>query len=325
MDENKRAFNISALNRDTKQNIIIFGILIVTLAVFSIMNPTFLTYNNLHSVLLTAVPVALIAIGECICIMGGYFDMSVGMVASFGGLFAATMMKAGQPVVAAIGVGLLVGLLSGFIAGMSVSRLNMNAFITTFAMLQAYRGLIFIWTEGLPQPLMGPEYIPFTAIGQTKIFGGNLQLPILIMICIYIIMALVMKYTRIGRSVYLIGNNAKAAHICGVRVKNIQLSMFMITGVLSAIAGMLLSMRTGSSQPFVGEMYAMEGIAATIVGGTSMAGGKGNLGMTFVGVVIVYLIKNGLIMVGLPDFYQYIAVGLILFLSVLAQTQKTKK
>jgi ribose transport system permease protein len=251
--------------------------------------------------------------------------MSVGMVASFGGLFAATMMKLGQPVPVAVLVGITVGLSSGLIAGLSVSRLRMNAFITTFALQQIYRGLIFIWTEGLPRPLMGPEYIPFTNIGQTKILNGSLQLPILIMLFIYILMALFMKYNRIGRSIYLIGNNAKAAHICGIRNKNIQLFMFMATGALAAVAGMLLAMRTGTSQPFVGEMYAMEAIAATIVGGTSMAGGKGNLGMTLVGVIIVYIIKNGLIMIGLDDFYQYIAVGLILFIAVLAQVQKTKR
>jgi ribose transport system permease protein len=317
--------NALPLNRDVKQNMIIFTILIIIIAVFSIMNPTFLSYDNFHSILLTSIPVALIAIGECICIIGGYFDMSVGMVASFGGLFAATMMKLGQPVPVAVLVGITVGLSSGLIAGLSVSRLRMNAFITTFALQQIYRGLIFIWTEGLPRPLMGPEYIPFTNIGQTKIFNGSLQLPILIMLFIYILMALFMKYNRIGRSIYLIGNNAKAAHICGIRNKNIQLFMFMATGALAAVAGMLLAMRTGTSQPFVGEMYAMEAIAATIVGGTSMAGGKGNLGMTLVGVIIVYIIKNGLIMIGLDDFYQYIAVGLILFIAVLAQVQKTKR
>lgn len=325
MNEKSNTAGGLKLGRDAKQSLIIILILLVACTVFTLRRPQFMTYDNMHSVLLTAVPVGLIAIGECICIMGGFFDMSVGMVASFGGLFAATVMKSGQPVYVAIMVGWLVGLFSGFIAGMSVSRLGMNAFITTFALQQIYRGLIFIWTEGIPQNLMGGEFETFTIIGQAKILGGKVQAPIVIMVAIYILMALFMKYTRVGRSVYLIGNNAKAAHIGGINVKNIQLFMFMATGMLSATAGMLLSMRTRSSQPFVGEMYAMEAIAATIVGGTSMAGGKGNLATTFIGVFIVYIIKNGLIMIGMPDFYQYIAIGVILFAAVFAQTQRESR
>ena len=316
--------NISSVSGDLKQNIIIFGVLFIIIAVFTIINPTFLTFDNIHSILLTSVPVALIAIGECICIIGGNFDMSVGVVSSLAGLAAASLMEIEQPVMIAILMGVAIGLISGIIAGMSVSRLNMNAFITTFSLLYIYRGIIFIITEGIPKNLMGPKYAPFTMIGQTKLFGNSIQMPILIMVGIYILMSLFMKYTRLGRSIYLVGLNKRAAHICGIHVKNVELSMFIIVGVLSAIAGMLLASRTATSQPFVGELFAMEAIAATIVGGTSMRGGKGSIGMTFVGVLIVYIIKNGLIMVGLPDFYQYIAVGLILLLAVLAQTPRTK-
>lgn len=316
--------SIKKMGRDTLEKAIIVALLFGVIAVFSIINPTLLSVENFHSILLTMVPVALVAIAECTCIMGGYFDMSVGMVASFGGLFTALMLDNGANIVTAVIVGLLIGLLSGAIAGFSVSSLGMNAFITTFALQQIYRGIIYIWTGGLSRNMTGAIYDGYKAIARTKIFGGILQLPILYLVIIYILMALFMKYTRLGRSIYLVGNNQKAAHICGIRVKRIQFFMFMLSGFLAALAGILVCSRTGTVQPFVGELYAFEAIAATIVGGTSMSGGKGNLGTTFIGVLIVYVVKNGLIMAGLADTYQYIAIGVILFLAVFAQTERTK-
>lgn len=322
IQEKIRAFT-GKMTRDTVQGITIGVVLIAAMIIFWSISPDFLSFDNLHSVLLTAVPVGLIAIGECVLVMGGYFDMSVGMVASFAGLFTGLIVKSGGSVGVAVLIALCVGLFSGAIAGIAVSWLGMNAFITTFAMMQIYRGLIFIWTQGLPQPMFADIYKPFIFWGQFKLFGV-IQFPIIILLVTYFFSAMFMKYAKTGRSVYLIGSNARAAFISGVNVRNVRVFMFMFSGALSALAGILLTMRVASAQPFVGDMYAMEAIAATIVGGTSMAGGKGNLGLTFVGVMIVYIIKNGLIMVGLPDFYQYIAIGAILFLAVFAQTQRNK-
>ncbi|HHU53920.1 MAG TPA: ABC transporter permease [Clostridiaceae bacterium] len=325
MSKNKDLYILERMKRGSLDKVMTFLILIVEIIIFTSMRSTFLSYSNFHSILLTSVQVGLIAIGECICIIGGFIDLSVGMVASFAGLFAAVAIEQGAPLVVSILVGWLVGLFSGFIAGMAVSRLGMNAFITTYALQQIYRGLIFIWTQGMPRAMVGEIYKPYVRIGQEKVLGGNVQLPVIIMIVIYIIFALFMKYHRVGRSIYLVGHNHKSAYISGINVKNIRLFMFMASGFLAATAGMLVSMRTGSQQPFVGELYALEGIASALVGGTAMEGGKGSIGMTFFGVMIVYMLKNGLIMIGMPDFYQYIAIGILLFIAVLAQTKKEKK
>ena len=144
------------------------------------------------------------------------------------------------------------------------------------------------------------------------------------LVVIYVLLALFLKYRKLGRSIYLVGSNQKCAHICGIHVRMVQLFIFLLCDVLAAAAGMLYASRVASAQPFMGELMPMEAIAATIVGGTSMAGGKGNLALTFIGVLVIYVVKNGLIMAGLPDFYQYIAIGVILYLAVLAQVEHKK-
>lgn len=304
------------------QNIIICVLLILFIIIFSLMSSDFFSVNNFHSILLTAVPVSLIAIGECVCLMGGYFEMSVGMVASMGGLACASIMSMTGSAILAILGGLGVGLLTGLVSGFAVSRLHMNAFITTFALQEVYRGIIYLWTGGFGKSMVGDSYQKFTRWGQMKVFG--IQFPIIVILVVYIIAILFMKFTRTGRSIYLIGNNSKAARISGIDVTNSRLLLFIICDVMAAIAGMLYAMRTASASPFIGTTYCMEAIAATVLGGTSMLGGKGNMATTFIGVIIIYVIKNGLIMVGLEDFYQYIAIGFILIFAVFIQIDHKK-
>lgn len=321
-----KTLNANRITGNKKQALIIIMVTIILIIVFSILRPAFFSADNFNSILLTMVPVSLVAIGECILLIGGgLFDLSVGMVASLSALCAAAIMKSTESVFLALMVGWGVGIGCGAIAGLSVSRLGMNAFISTFALQQIYRGIVYIWTGGFSNVLMDKEYTAFNNIGQSKLFGNTVQTPIVLMIIIFIVVALFMKYSRVGRSAYLIGSNIKASKISGINVKNIQLFMFMFMGFLAAMAGILLASRTAVSQPFVGEMYAMEGITAAVVGGTSMLGGKGNIIMTFLGVFIVYIIKNGLVMIGVSDYVQYIAIGLILFVAMLPQVQKEFK
>lgn len=310
------------LTRNQIQPLLTIGVLIVLCIIFSFSNKNFLTGQNLFSILITSVVVGMIAIGECTCIMSGYFDMSVGMIASMAGLAAATVMGSSGSVVLALLAGIAVGLVCGLLAGACVSYLGMNAFITTFALQSVYRGIIYIFTDGFPIPMFDAKYAAFTKWGQMKLLG--IQFPIIALILCYVLVSLFLKYRKLGRCIYLVGGNAKCAHICGISLHRVQMFVFLLCDVLAALAGMLYASRIGSANAFLGDTIPMEAIAATIVGGTSMAGGKGNLALTFVGVMIVFVVKNGLIMIGLPDFYQYIAVGLIFFLAVMVQTERKK-
>ncbi len=321
MNDTTAKLSLPMIDRNMRQNFIIVGVLLVIILVFSIMSSAFFTVENFVSVLLNSVPVAIVAIAEAVCVAGMYFDMSVGMVASLAGIVtAACITDLGMSVGMAVIVGLIAGLFMGALAGLSISRLGMNAFITTLALTEVYRGIVYLATGGVPLPLVqNPE---FGVLGQTSVLG--IQLPIVFMLALYVLMALFMRYTRLGRSVYLIGNNPKAAHICGINIKRVQMFMFLLSGVLASFAGILLASRTLVAQAFVGQNYAFEAIAASIIGGTAITGGKCNLATVFVGVMIVYFVKNGLVLVGLQDFYQYVAVGAIVFLGVLIQVRRDR-
>lgn len=309
------------VSRDLLQKLITIGALVALIIFFSSMSEYFFTANNMMSILLTATSVGLIAVGQTLCLVSREFDMSVGMVAAMGGIIFTLLIKdAGFSIPMALMVAIAFGLLSGAIVGICVGRLHTNSFITTFSLLQIYRGILFILTSGMPISVSGNE--AFKILGTYKVMG--IQLPILIMVIAYLAFAFIMKYTRIGRAVYCIGGNPEAAHISGINVANTKLFSFMVVSTLAAIAGVLFASRVSSGQPFIGDLYAMDSIAAVVVGGTAMSGGKGTVGGTFIGVMIVNVIQNGLIMIGMPSFYQYIATGLIMFVAVLIQTERKK-
>ena len=309
-----------------KENLqlLITGLALVLLVVFfSSLSEYFFTPANLMTILLTATSVGIIAVGQFLCLVSQNFDMSVGNVAAMGGVIFTMLVKdGGFSVPLALVIGLCFGLGSGFIVGFSVAKLNTNAFITTFAMLQIYRGILFVLTAGVPISMAtNPAY---RFLGSYKILD-TIQMPVMILIVVYVAFFIIMRYTKLGRNVYAVGSNPEAAHICGVNVVNVKIFCFLVTGVLSALAGILFASRVNSAQPNVGAMYALDSIAASVVGGTAMTGGKGSILGVFIGVMIVNVVQNGLIMIGLDPSYQYIVTGLIMFFAVLAQTSKKKQ
>lgn len=297
--------------------------LAVLLVVFSNTSEYFFTSQNMLAILLSASTVSFIGIGQFMNVLCGYFDMSVGNVAAMSGVIYALLVKdAGMSVPLAIMVSLFFGLFSGAIAGFCVSRLNTNAWVTTFALMQIYRGILFVLTGGQSITLKNNEAFRF--LGTYKLFGF-VQMPIALMIILFVFFFLLLRYTRIGRSVYCVGNNQEAAHISGLDVANTKLFCFLVTGFMAALSGIVFTARINSAQPNLGATYAMDTIAAAVVGGTRMGGGRGNIWGAFVGIIIVYVIQNGLIMSGLDSYYHYIATGLIMFFAVLSQTERIKK
>lgn len=296
--------------------------LIAICLIFGLINPVFLTGTSLHSVLVNAVPVGLVAVGAGICLMGGYFDMGVGMVAGLAGVLVTYLMDAELPIVLVILIPMLMGAFCGLLAGSAVSFLNMNAWISTFALQQIYRTLLYVITNGVPISLGSTKYAAFTQFGRMKVFGV-IQFPIVVLVVVYGLCYLFLRYRELGRSVYVVGSNPLAARICGVNLHKTRLFMFILTNTLASVAGMLLAARMATAAPFAGESFAFEAIAAGMVSG--MGGGKGNLLMVFVGVLILFVIKSGLVMIGLPDFYQYMATGLVMLIACVLQTEKKKR
>lgn len=313
-----KKFDIKKMTAQQLQPIILTIVLIVMLIVFTIMNPNFITWTNLHTILLSAVTVGIITIGQSVCKLANYFDMSVGLVGAMGGLAAAMVLTNGGSVPVAILAGLVVGAVCGLLAGFLVSFMGMNAWVTTFALSSAYRGIVYIFTDGFPIPLFEDAFNSFTKWGSMMV-GGKIQFPIIVMVILFVLVQLFLSYRKLGRSIYLVGGNQYCSLICGINVRAVQMFIFVLCDTLAAFAGMLFASRMSSAAAFLSDTTTLESIAATVVAG--VVAGRGNMFVSFIGVLIIYTLKNGLVMVGLPDFYQYLAIGIVIFLAVMVQRE----
>ena len=316
-----KKLNVKKMTPQQLQPIILTIVLIVMLIVFTAINSNFITWTNLHTILLSAVTVGIMTIGQSCCKLANYFDMSVGMVGAMGGLAAGFVLKDGGGVFPAVMAGLAVGLLCGLLAGFLVSFMGMNAWVTTFALSSAYRGVIYIFTDGFPIGLYENVYAPFTKWG-SMMLGGKLQFPILAMLLLYVLVQLFLSYRKLGRSIYLVGGNQYCSLICGINVRAVQMIIFVICDALAAFAGILFASRMSSAAAFLSDTTTLESIAATVVAG--VVAGRGNMFVSFIGVLIIFTLKNGLVMVGLPDFYQYLAIGIVIYLAVMVQSEHKK-
>jgi len=309
------------LSRDARQNIVILSVLVVAIIIFSVISPYFLKWDNIVAILIAAVPLGLVAISESTCLMIGGFDMSVGYVACFSGIIWTTLIaSSGWPTYAALAVALLFGLASGILAGLSVGALNMPPWMTTFALMNIWQGCVLIVTKG--EAVRMTKFKAFKVLGQYDMLKTGVTPMVLILVLAYVIMYLVYKFTKLGRELYVIGGNPEAAKNAGINIVRGKIFAFALSGFLAALAGALFASRSGSGQPKVGGMYAMQGIAAATIGGSKA--GKTNLAMTFVGAVFIMTVQNGLNMIQVPAFYQYITTGVILVFAILVQTEKKK-
>jgi len=308
------------LSRDARQNLVIISVLVAAIIIFSVLSPYFLKWNNIVDIIIAAVPLGLVAISESTCLMIGGFDMSVGYVACFSGIIWTTLIASnGWPVYPALAIALLFGIGSGLLAGYSVGVLNMPPWMTTFALMNIWQGCVLIVTKG--EAVRMTKFKAFKVLGQKDLFLGITPM-VLILILAYVIFYLLYKYTKLGRELYVIGGNPEAAKNAGINIARGKIFAFTVSGFLAAMAGALFASRSGSGQPKVGGMYAMQGIAAATIGGSKA--GRTNLAMTFVGAVFIMTVQNGLNMIQVPAFYQYISTGVILVLAILVQTEKKK-
>ena len=311
------------LSRDSRQNIVILLAFAAMLALFGSLSEYFLTGKNFITLLNSAVPLGLIGIGQCYCLLTGSFDMSVGMTASFAGIIWTRLITDfDMPIYAAFAIGIAFGLASGLLNGWAVAYMKMPAWIATYATMQMWQGIIYIITEG--EAVRMTKYKAFKWLGQHKCFGTGIPPAVIILIALFILAYFVLKYTKLGRDLYIIGGNIEAAKNTGIRIKRGQMFVFTVSGFMAALAGLLFASRSGSGQPIIGDQYAMQAIAGTVIGGTAMTGGKANIAMTFIGVMMVVCLQNGLIMAGVPAFYQHIATGAAVVLAIWVQTERKK-
>ncbi len=301
-----------------------FGIaiaLFVEVILFSILSPYFFTSDNLLNVSLQTSITAIIAVGMTFVILTSGIDLSVGALVAFTGVVITSMLKLEIPLTIlfplAVLAGVVIGVISGAIAGTFVTRFNITPFIVTLALMTIWRGASYMYTDG--RPIWGlPEQ--FSYLGSGRIF--EVPIPTIILIAVYIVAYIVLNKTIFGRYVYAVGGNKEAARLAGINTKSVLMSVYMICGALASISGILLASRMNSGQPNAGLMYELDVIAAVVVGGTSLFGGRGSIVGTFLGTMLIGILRNGLNLLNVNSYIQQVIVGVVILLAVLMDQRR---
>lgn len=295
---------------------ILFG-LIGLITGFSILSERFFTISNMLIVMRQTSIVAFLAVGMSFVIIGAGIDLSVGSVLAFSGAVGAGVMQNGG-IFFGILAGLALGTALGAFNGIVITKLKIPAFIATLAMMAIARGGTLVHTGG--RPITGlPSSFAFLGRG----YMGNVPFPIILMLIIFILAYIILKLTRFGRYVYATGGNINAARASGIKVDNVIISTFAISGFLSGLTGMVLASRLNSAQPTAGMGYELDAIAAVVLGGTNLFGGEGELWGTLVGAFIMGILNNGLNMLNVSSFYQQVVKGIVILIAVtVAQSGK---
>lgn len=285
--------------------------LLAVCVVLAVASPVFATSGNLLNVALATSVTALLAAGQTFVIILAEIDLSVGAVLGFSAAITALTLRH-QSTVTAIIVGLLVGAGAGLVNGLLVTKTRMPSFIATLATMSVLGGLTLQLSQG--NPIAVTDY-DFQNIGQARLAG--IPAPVWIMVLVFIGFGVLLARTRFGRYVYATGDNAEAARLSGIAVDRVKILAFVISGVLAALAGFIVSARLSTAEPTAGTGLELEAIAAVIIGGTSLAGGRGDLVGTIVGALILGVIDNGMNLLDVSPFLQSVVKGLVILFAVL--------
>ena len=285
--------------------------LIILCTVFTIANSRFLSLANFMNIFQQVAVVAIAAFGMTWVILLGEIDLSVGSIIAVAGMVGAQSLALGTGFPAALLITIIAGAILGAVNGLLTARLLLPSFIVTVATMSIYRGLVSLPTGGAPLMISDPNW---QAIGASHFLG----VPLIIWILLVLFLAnhIALSMTVFGRETYLTGGNREAALYSGIRVDRIKIIIFTISGVMSAIAGILLSSRLYSAQTNAGLSYELDAIAAAVLGGTSLSGGVGTMPGTLIGALIIGVLNNGMNMLSVPYFYQLIVKGAVILVAV---------
>lgn len=294
-------------------------VLIILSVVMTLLSKEFLTTSNLINVARQVSVTAITAVGMTMVIIIGGIDLSVGSIIAFAGVIAASVYNSTNSPLLAVLLALIIGAIIGFINGFVTAKGNIGGFITTLATMSIVRGVGYIYTGGYPIAATNPQ---FTFMGTGHL--GPIPTPIIIMFIILLIGYFITDQTRFGRYVYALGGNEQATKWTGIDVDKVKIGVYTLTGLLTGLSGIILAGRLSSGQPAAGQDFAMDVIAGVIVGGTSLAGGKGTIWGTFIGVLLIGIVSNGLTLLDVSSYYQMVVKGLIILFAVLLDTISKK-
>lgn len=298
------------------------GILVVLIALVALMvviAPNFASVNNLLNIARSISINAILAAGMTFVILAAGIDLSVGSILAVAGVASVMTGLAGLPAPLAILVGVLTGAAAGLINGMLSAYLSLAAFIVTLGTMTFLRGAAYTMTDG--QPIVS-NTLSFRDLGNGYLAG--IPVPVVIMVIVYVVAWFVLERTRYGRHVYAVGGNAEAARLAGINVKRVLTSVYVIAGACAGLAGVIFSARVVSAQPTAGTGYELDAIAAVVLGGTSLVGGRGRIYGTLIGSVILGVLSTGLILMNVQFFTQLLIKGLVIILAVAIDSLKQR-
>ncbi|MFC8455040.1 ABC transporter permease [Kitasatospora sp. NPDC057223] len=321
-DQRKRQNPLTFLATFGGQNLSLVGALALVLVLFGVLNENYLTLDNMQVIAEAATITGLLAVVQTVVIICGGLDISVGSQAGVASVVSAMAFtgagsNAFVGMAAAVGVGLLIGVLNGVI----IVYGRVNPTIATLAGLAAYKGLAQLISNGRAQGYVLNNDV-FVFLGRGKIAGLPVMVWILILTCVAV--HLLLKYTDIGRNIYAIGGNDTAARLAGININKYLIAVYALIGTVAAVAGILLTARTGSGQPTSGsEGLELKAITAAALGGAALRGGKGGIGGTLLAVALLGALENGLTVQGINSFWQNVAQGALLVIAVVIQQRRS--
>ncbi|WP_104062243.1 ABC transporter permease [Arthrobacter sp. 4R501] len=285
--------------------------LVLLVIVMALIAPYFWSINNLVEVVRQVAAIAILAAGGTFVILTSGIDLSVGSALGVTAMVAIVMADTDAPWFIAVILALLAGAVMGAINGVFIARFALPAFIVTLAALTYLRGFVYVGTGGTT---LVPDNVPFSWIGQGQLLG--IPIAAWILIGVYVLGWFLLERTVFGRQVYAIGGNAEAARLSGIPVRRIIFIVYVISGLCAGIAGLIVSARLESAVPDLGSGYELNAIAAIVLGGTSLMGGRGSLIGTLIGALFIAVLSNGMTLLNVQSFYQQIIMGAVILLAV---------
>jgi ribose transport system permease protein len=286
--------------------------LVAIVVIFGLLAPDFLSQRNLLNILQQSSINACLALGMTLVIISGGIDLSVGPTAAISAVITATMLVAGVPIPLAILAGLAIGAICGLVNGVLVAYAGLQPFIVTLGTLSTYRAIALIYTGGNPVLGIPPDF--------RSLFNGSLiglPIPVIIVAVVALAAWVLLKKTPLGEYLLAVGGNEEAAYVAGVPIAITKITAYVISGVLAALASMILIGRLGAAEPILGNLWELDAIAAAAIGGASLMGGKGSVIGTILGAVILGAMRNGLTLMNVQAFYQLLATGLIILVAMM--------
>jgi ribose transport system permease protein len=314
---------VSRSFRERLQQFLAFASLIAIFLFFSIASSSFLNYSNVTAILFSTVVIGLLALGTTFVIITGGIDLSIGTGMTLCAVISGVLItNTGVPVLLGVIGAVLFGGLIGFVNGFNVSVLGIPPFIATLAMMLAAQGLALVISDSAPIYFTdSPSYI---SISTGHLFGVNFPNAVLVLAVATVIAAVLANKTVLGRYTYSIGSNEEATALSGINVRSWKIVIYTLAGLFTGLAGVMISARLASAQPGTGLGYELQAIAAVVIGGTSLAGGKGSIVGTIIGALIISVLNNGLQIMSIPQEWQNVILGIVILIAVYADMARKR-